>query len=101
MAGRRVTTSVTAALMLSTSLVAVTGGPASAAAEPPRPVIEPIFSPQSGRTVWLDRGAEPRRAVMQPTAAAAARPTVPKGLGPVRNATGLFGATESSSARVG
>jgi RHS repeat-associated protein len=75
--------------MLSTSLVAVTGGPASAAAEPPRPVIEPIFSPQSGRTVWLDRGAEPRRAVMQPTAAAAARPTVPKGLGPVRNATEL------------
>ncbi|MEV4639382.1 RHS repeat-associated core domain-containing protein [Actinoplanes sp. NPDC049548] len=76
-------------LAASSSLVAISTG--SASAEPPAPQIEPVVSPQSSDKVWLYTGSAkaPARADRAVAAGVTDPPSVPKGTGPVRNATQL------------
>ncbi|MEU4215144.1 RHS repeat-associated core domain-containing protein [Actinoplanes sp. NPDC026623] len=89
MARVRVALSTVTALLATSSLVAVYGAPA--AAEPVSPQIEPMVSPQSGDKVWLytSPAKVPASAGGVVTAGVADPPSVPKGTGPLRNATQL------------
>ena len=77
------------ALLATSSLVALHSGPA--AAEPVSPRIEPVVSPQSGDKTWLYTSrAKPAAPAGRALAAGVTDPpSVPKGTGPLRNATQL------------
>ncbi|MFI5494864.1 RHS repeat-associated core domain-containing protein [Actinoplanes sp. NPDC051859] len=93
MAQTRAAAGVSVVVLAASSLVAVTAGPAAAQPVQARvatPVIEPVGSPQSGPAVWLSSTAtKVKSTAAARTASAAEAPAVPKGTGPVRNATQL------------
>ncbi|UQU65819.1 DUF6531 domain-containing protein [Couchioplanes caeruleus] len=80
---------VAMSMVASSALMAAPPG-AAAAAEPVAAQIEPVVSPQSSDKVWLytsPRSRSPRTATS--AAGVADPPSVPKGTGPLRNATQL------------
>ncbi|WP_236717919.1 DUF6531 domain-containing protein, partial [Actinoplanes sp. TFC3] len=74
----------------------------TAAAAPASPAIEPVVSPQSKESVWLYNSPAKRAAVANAAAAQVTDPpSVPKGTGPLRNATQLsFSLTDRLTMKV-